>query len=184
VLELIIQQTNSTVTTTILQQPNGWSFLDVSLSDWVLVFSSLAMVAVTIALAYYARVAIVEAKNDRRKDSIEKQLEKLFSPMFEILDTAGRLDVTPESPRPTFVEEGNKYRVLANEDIANLWTLLLNYGHYLDPTEHDKMRTLLSTEPKEGWGTSLYFPEADYNEWLGFAAQKREQLRAELRTLS
>jgi hypothetical protein len=56
------------------------------------------MVAVTIALAYYAYKTIDEAKKDRTKDSIEKQLEKLCSPIFEILIRAKPYEQMPLTP--------------------------------------------------------------------------------------
>ena len=166
-----VQQTNSTVTTTALQPASG-----LSSSDWISLFSAVAMIAVTIALAYYARVAIVEAKEGRRRDSIEKQLEKLYNPMFEILDTAKPVEITADSAAAHGGTPAGKYRWLgAHDDVRSI---LRNHGHYLRATEHDKIRELLSTEflPE--------VPEADHAECLAFIREKREQLAAELKALS
>jgi hypothetical protein len=83
VLEAIVQQTNSTATTTVLQSAGG-----LSTSDWISLFSGAAMVLLTVALVYYSRVAIVEGNKNRKKDSIEKQLERVYSPLYDILRRA------------------------------------------------------------------------------------------------
>lgn len=134
------------------------------------------MFAVTIMLAHYARVAIVEAKKDRRKASIEKQLEKLYNPMFEILDRAELAEIAADTDAAYGGPPAGKYRLLVERE--ELKSILLNYGHYLGATEHDKIRELLSTK------SFPYVPEADHAECLAFIREKREQLTAELEGLS
>ena len=143
------------------------------------------MIAVTIALAYYARVAIVEAKKDRRKDSIEKQLEKLYNPLFEILE---RGEVHPEL--------GGMYRKVLNSDIDQILSILLNYGHYLGSTERDRMKKALDMREctlgdkhvllRDDWDPtgSLHKLEVSYSQCLSYITEKREQLTAELKGLT
>jgi hypothetical protein len=56
----------------------------VQFSDWV----QLVQVFATLGLIYYAYATISEARKDRKKDMIERMLEKIYFPMFEILDRA------------------------------------------------------------------------------------------------
>ena len=46
------------------------------------------MVAVTVALAYYAYTTIEEGKKGHRADPIERQLELFYNPMIEIMEKA------------------------------------------------------------------------------------------------
>ena len=50
--------------------------------------SAIVMTIVTVVLARYAYVTIEEGKKDRRKDTIERMLENLYSPLYEILRRA------------------------------------------------------------------------------------------------
>ena len=131
------------------------------------------MVFLTLALVYYSRVAIVEGAKNRKKGSIEKQLEKLYNPMFEILDTAKSTEVTTAGAFP-YLPVGRHRLLDAPDDVRSI---LLNYGHYLRATEHHKIRELLSTK------FLPYTPEADHAECLAFIREKREQLTAELKAL-
>jgi hypothetical protein len=130
---LLIEQvlTNSTVTTTVLQQASGASFLGLLLTDWITAFSSFAMVAITAALVYYARVTILEGKKDRQLDSYEKQLVNLFNPMAWFLHRA-ELFVQP----PVVADSGEaytpRYRKLLKTDVENLRKVFVEYGHYLE----------------------------------------------------
>ena len=59
-----------------------------SSADWITIVSAVIMAAATVALVRYAHVTIEEGKKDRRKDMIERQLEKVYSPLYEILRRA------------------------------------------------------------------------------------------------
>ena len=52
----------------------------VQVSNWF----QLIQVFATLGLVYYAYVTIKEAKKTRRKDTIERMLENIYSPMLEI----------------------------------------------------------------------------------------------------
>ena len=167
----VIEQflTNSTVTTTVLQQASGAVFLGLPVTDWITAGAG-------VVVALFAYVTVREARRNRRKDMIEKMLEKLYNPMFEMLDTAKLVEITADTAAAYGGPPAGKYRWLGvSEDLKSI---LLNYGHYLGATEHDKTRELLSTQflPQA--------PEADHTECLAFIKEKREQLTAELKGLS
>jgi hypothetical protein len=191
VIERLLLQTNSATRTTILQQLGG-----LSSAEWTMVFSNVVMAAASLALVIYAALAIREAKRDRRKDSIEKQPENLYSPMFEIMD---QKEVYPDYG--DHEHEKIYYCRLLKTDCAALRSALTSYGHYLDFTEHAKIKTLLSMGLPEkdvlGPAAAAYlkFPAdqntADFHgfntcfiDCLTFIREKRERLTAELRTLS
>jgi hypothetical protein len=187
VLELIVQQTNSTVTATFLQRTSGASFFDwitnalfqTTVTDWI-------TVAVTVALVYYARVTILEGNKARRAESIERQLSRLYNPMFEILGGAEELQL-PERGRIVV-------RLILKTNVAELWRILGGYGHFLDRTQHDKMRTLLSFErsiddrhlgfPDDANSAVRLNLDANYNECYGYIKQKRNQLMNEYKKLT
>jgi hypothetical protein len=173
----VIEQvlTNSSATTTVLQQTSG-----LSSSDWISLFSAVAMVAVTIALAYYARVAIVEAKEGRRRDSIEKQLEKLYGPMFEIMDAA--VCETEERRKKAAPREFEQIIEMHFESYQKLWNVFLSYGHYFDSLIHDSISRLLLFPVEFGYVRK--YPESEFKFWLGWIKDQRQRLRIELIALS
>lgn len=132
-----ILQANSTVTTTVFQQTSGAPFLGISATELIT-----AITAVLIAL--FTGVTVVEGWKNRRKDSIEKQLERLYSPVFEILDQA-ESQAYSKSDR-----EKIEFFRLPKDDCIAIRSALANYGHYLKPLERDSMRKLVSLEEKIG----------------------------------
>jgi len=147
------------------------------------------MVALTFALVYYSRVAIVEGNKGRKKDSIEKQLEKLQSPMFEILDRAKPYEeelLSHEDLQLGLAQRFavGKYHYVSIEDHRILWRNLTNYSHYLDKKEHDELRRLLESGDKLISGGERFYPDANYTECLGSVSKRRTQLTSELRELT
>lgn len=156
-IERILLQTNSTVTTTILQQTSGVSFFDwitnalfqTTATDWI-------MVAVTLAIVYYARVTIKEGNKARKADSIERQLEKFYNPMYEIMNEA--------------VEQQNEHEKIErivrvhHESHEKLDEIFLNYGHYLDLIDQDKVRKLLHSPKERGYDRS--YPDEGFRDCL------------------
>lgn len=83
-----ILQTNSTVTTTVFQQISGASLFGLPLTDCITAIAGAIV-------AFFAIVTVLEGRKNRKRDSIEKQLEKLYGPIFEILvREATRRDAT------------------------------------------------------------------------------------------
>ena len=63
-----------------------------------------------------------------RKHFAEKELEDLFSPLYEIMDRA--------------VKKSSKVFLISDEDYEMLGTILLRYGHYLKSQDHVELKSL------------------------------------------
>jgi hypothetical protein len=123
------------------------------------------MIAVTVALVYYARVTILEGKKNRRKATIEKQLENVHSPLFEILG------------RPMHIADSTYY--YSPDDLRKIWGIVQSFGYYLDSDEHAQFRRLLrvGTPDSEGF-------RKDDVEACKILIQKRlEKLKQELNSI-
>jgi len=81
VLELIAQQTNSTVTTTVIQQVGGLFFLGLPLTDWI-------TASTAVAIAFFTAVTFLEGWRNRRLASVDRQLENFYNPVYEIMTDA------------------------------------------------------------------------------------------------
>jgi hypothetical protein len=175
VIEYILQ-TNSTVTTTILQQQpppiNDWimnGLLHMTLTDWI-------TVAITGALVYYAYRTVEEGKKDRYKDSLEKRLEKLYNPMFEILTRAEERIETKSDGKDY------KYQMLRHSDHEKLCNIVENHSHYLRKEEYQKTKQMLSHV--QYLKDYAVYQLKEYDECLGFASARRDELADWLREVS
>lgn len=175
-LERVLQQTNSTVTTTVFQSTSGASFLGLPVTDWITAISSAIMVAVTIALVYYAHATIEEGKNDRKKSSIEKQLERLYNPLYEFLDILEnyRLEHNPE-----MILIG-----VSDDNFARTIRVFQNYGQYLDRDTHRKVAQLVSDIVPSQDGKSRFLRVPHIQSCLAPITSKRAELKKELEGLS
>lgn len=147
------------------------------------------MLVLTAALVYYAYRTIDEGKKDRTKDSIEKQLENLYNPLFEIMSEG--------EPYGTFSSRHQKklrYRRLLKTDRTTLRSALVSYGHYLDLETHEAIKSLLYIEEKSG-KSHVIFPDDEttaelyalidtYGDCLRRVREKRKQLIADYRKLT
>jgi len=144
------------------------------------------MVFLTIALVYYSRVAIVEGNKNRKKDSIEKQLEKVYSPLYDILR------------RAKFAEDREIIRqwqpcrefVLTEEEFVQVRRIIERFGYYLGGQERMAITNVLEKEHD-----LLYDPRISahrYYRWLLVDIDKHwifiwktsEDLRRELEELT
>lgn len=148
-LGLIVQQTNSTVTTTVFQQTSGLSFLGIPLTDWITASMAVAIVVLTV-------VTFLEGWRTRRIDLIERQLERFYNPVYEIMGN--------------MIRSGNKERdvdviTVSPHDLEILDKLFLTYGHYLsfspfiDGYLDDAIRNLLR-HAREGADRGAYSSDA------------------------
>ncbi len=80
-LEPVLHQTNSTVTTTIFQQQSGLSFLGLPLTDWI-------TASTAVAIAVFTAVTFLEGWRNRRLTSVDRQLENFYNPVYEIMTDA------------------------------------------------------------------------------------------------
>lgn len=114
------------------------------------------MIALTIALVYYARVTIKEGNKARRADSIERQLETFYNPMYEIMTEAVEQQNAPEKTRGIV-------RVGQYEELDEMF---LKYSHYLkQPTDQHKVRQLLLFPKKKGYEEGCY-PDKEFKDCL------------------
>lgn len=134
-LELVIQQANSTVTTTVIQQTSGLSFLGLPLTDWI-------TASTAVAITFFTAVTFLEGWRNRRLASVDKQLENFYNPVYEIMSDAKERRSDDET------YHGGIFTVSLNNS-KRLEELFLTYGHflgmtpYLDGIEHDTMRGVL-----------------------------------------
>jgi len=145
------------------------------------------MLAVTGALVYYAYRTIEEGKKNRRKDSIEKQLEKLYNPLFEIMSEADSYETK------TSTGQVHSYVNLLKTDVTRIREVLLSYGHYLPPFEHDSLKRLFSFElspsdrvlqfPYNDVTARTHYLDTDFAFCSAFVRTKRHTLMLELYSL-
>ena len=101
--------------------------------DWIQALPNWVMVGATLALAYYAYVTIEEGKKNRRKDTIEKKLERLYSPLYEIMWRA-RHEKSPEREwvrKPGGDSLSRDWAFLETE-FEKVRSIFGRYGHYLE----------------------------------------------------
>jgi hypothetical protein len=163
-----ILQTNSTVTTTVLQQQaTVASFLGLPIADWITLISSVVTTVATVVLAIYAVVTVREGNKARRIASIERQLDRFYNPMYEIMTEA--------------VEQQNEQQrsgriVSVGEDNAKkLNETFLHYGHHLGrPTDQHKIRHLLHFP--QGKGYDYVYPDDEFKDCLNIITVVRARL--------
>jgi len=121
-------------------------------SDLILAAATVAQMAMTGGLVFYAAMTIQEARKDRRRCTIERRLEKIYFPMFEILNRA-RLEggqramvrSEPVSVRGSD-EAGHLWSyVLSPEESEQIRDIIQRFGYYLGATELRRLRSDLET---------------------------------------
>jgi hypothetical protein len=141
--------------------------------------SELLTLLAAIAVAIYAYKTVYEMTKDRRKDAVEKKLEKVYTPIYEILLGArekGRTDHGP-STWDLSVDEAERIK-----------GIMRHYGHYFkDKADLDRFRlTILrkgKREPK--YGKSWLFEETVMGPvFAKIIEREREALTKEFRELT
>lgn len=149
----------------------------------------LIQVFATIGLVYYAYVTIREAKRDRRKNTIERMLENVYSPMLEILTRArsekiGRRDAIRKTPAANGVRD----YVVMPQEFDDMRNIVERFSYYIGSPELERLRldlesfeyVLVPYKPEEGpvpW--YRYDTNVFDNHWRFFNARCKE-LTAEL----
>jgi hypothetical protein len=132
-----------------------------------------------IAVALYAYKTVYEMMKDRRKDTVEKKLEKVYTPIYETLLGARERGRTTYGPSTWAVRE---------EEMERIKAIIREYGHYFEKTEDlDSFRkTLLQkgkVEPK--YGDSSLFEEVDMGPvFEKIIERKKEELTKQFRELT
>jgi hypothetical protein len=121
--------------------------LDLTPVDWIAVGVQIAQVVMTIGLVYFAGATIDEARKNRKKDTIERMLEKIYFPMLEILDRARNENGLRTMVRSWPVqigdseEPGNNWLyVLTSDEFEQIREMVDRFGYYLGQTELGRLK--------------------------------------------
>jgi len=173
-----------------LQSLTDW--LTIMLLPWVTLLSAIVMTIVTVVLARYAYVTIEEGKKDRRKDTIERMLENLYSPLYEILRRARH---ETDNFKPMVIAEWNHKEgrvgprdcVLSEKQLARVREIVERFGHYMDPVEQALLTKVLANPDSIGAisGDRLTEPwhlflNAEIDPRFDYIKKTRDMLRKEL----
>ena len=108
--------------------------------------------AMTGGLVFYAAMTIQEARKDRKRWTIERRLERIYFPMFEILNRArnegGQRALVRNEPVSLrgSEEAGDKWSyVLTPEESDQIRDIIQRFGHYLGSAELARLRSDLET---------------------------------------
>lgn len=164
-----------------------------SYSDLIQVGTAVATTLATFVIIYYAKKTIDEGKRNRRKDTVERMLEELYSPLYEILrrakfgKTEERQEIRqsfPEDPAP-----GDYF--LKPQEVTQIRDLLGRFGHYVDTDDQDKLtkafegKHKIGTKIVDGHRSSAFrFPSTELDPLFQRIVRNREQLKSELRDLT
>jgi len=158
-----------------------------TVADWT-------MVILTMVLAGYTGITIREAQKNRRKSTIERELEKLYSPLCEILERARyessveRNAIRSKPPESSFA--------LSLKEFDRISSIIERYGHYLDDAERLRLKVDLqrhAIKEKDSLnevdlvrreGIWYCYTDIDMERHLIFMREKREELRSALYKLS
>ncbi len=162
-----------------------------SWSDWIQAFAATASTFATFVIVYYAKLTIDEGKRNRRKDTIENMLEKIYSPMYEILRRAkfGN-DEIRQSIRADPSGNGPRDYVLEKNEVDEINQLIERYGHYLNPIDLAKLtkaieRPIRSNRVFPGFGIAYFhLLNAEIDPHFESIKNCRDQLRRELEELT
>jgi len=92
----------------------------------------------------YTKVTIEEGKKDRRKETIEKQLENLYSPLRETLWRAKKgNEYHRQTTRDIINRVGVVDYVIKNQELDDILTRIKTFGHYLNPEIRESLTQAL-----------------------------------------
>jgi len=154
-------------------------------------FVAVVGLAVTIVMARYAYATIAEMRKDRRKDTIERMLENLHSPLYEMLRRARH--ETDDFKSMVIAEWNKKGRggprdcVLSEEQLTRVREVVERFGHYMDPVEQALLTKVLANPNSIGAtsGERLTQPwhlflNAEIDPRFDYIKKTRDTLRKEL----
>jgi hypothetical protein len=129
-----------------------------------------------IAVALYAYKTVNEMIRDRRKETIEKMLEQVYSPIYESL-----LEAKEKGTR----EHGGLKWDISTEKLDDINRIITNFGHYFDASDLLTLRNTLQKGLKQADPLKSYlFQDTDIAETFDrIIEKKRNNLVKELREL-
>jgi len=135
-----------------------------------------------IAVALYAYKTVYEMTKDRRKDTVEKMLENVYSPLYEILRKAKFEN-----------DERNKARSLSgfewsvkDDELERMRNTVERFGHYFDRDEIAKFSRLLENPRRTRVNVFWFngFSEVEMSRHFEYIVKQRQDLMEELRRLA
>lgn len=164
-----------------------------SLSDWIQAAAAVATTFATFIIIYYAKVTIDEGKKDRRKDTVEKMLKNLYSPLYELLRRARHEDTEERRwVRQQPSTQGPRDYAFEERELAEVRHIIEKYGHYLDQTILLKLNMTLdkfdqvipSYKPETGPHPYYRFWNGDMDPYFDYVRKRCEKLREQLQQLT
>ena len=143
-----------------------------SYAEWVTAIASAV-------IGYYAYVTIKEGKKNRRKDTIEKMLENLYSPLYEILRRA-RFENDERSQARSKIA-GFDW-VVHRSELDQMREMMERFGHYFDNRAKAQELSMLIMRPKyTRVGTSpIYGFDEQMANHFEYIKNTRDKLHEEL----
>lgn len=123
--------------------PDYGSALWQSLAEWVIAIA-------TVVLVVYSYLMIKEGKKNRRKDTIEKELEQVYSPIYEIMRRArhetsqDRQDIRARECR-----KGPRDWAFEEREYEEIRKIFATFGHYLDSDGFAKLMIEFDASDRE-----------------------------------
>lgn len=136
----------------------------------------------TIAVALYAFKTVYEMTKDRRKDTVERMLENVYSPLYEILRKAKFENGDRSKARS---HPGFEWSV-KDDELDRIRNTVERFGHYFDRDEVTKFSRLLE-KPKRTRVSVFWFngfSEVEMSGRFEYIKKQRQDLMEELRQLT
>ena len=139
-----------------------------------------------------AYVAIKEAGKNRRKNTIRRMLENLYSPLREILTRARFENNNRKTAREQPYKEGPRDYVFEAEEFDQIRRMIENFGYYLESVELLKLRrdlqrydiVILAYDPDKGPNPIYRFHNNTLDPHREHIEKKCENLIKELQKLT
>jgi hypothetical protein len=159
----------------------GWTTA-ATLPDWI-------MAVATVTLVAYSYVTIEEGKKNRRKDTIEKMLEDVFFPLYQVL---WRAKYEGTSGRVQMRGGRDGYYAIRDKEIENIQDILERFGHYVDAAKLKEFNEVLDhPQDRRTCGgplepSFLYsgYANAQMDPFFNHVKRQSEQLKKQLRDLA
>lgn len=135
-----------------------------------------------IAVALYAYKTVYEMTKDRRKDTVERMLENVYSPLYEILRKAKFENDERSKARSLPGFEWS----LKDDELDRIRNTVERFGHYFDRDEIAKFSKLLENPKRTRVNVFWFngFSEVEMSRCFKYIMKQRQDLTEELRQLT
>jgi len=140
------------------------------------------MAVATIALVIYSYVTIREGKRNRRKDLVQRTLEEVYGPLYDILRQP-KDDAESGSRHANFATEPKTTYAIPKDKFNAIRNIVNRFGHLI-PDEYHSLLVNIMENSKEDFASNMYpFRDGDYRIWSHFE-NRRKELMKELQDLT